>query len=355
MTQTQTSERHSARAAAPHGFSMPAEWCMHQAVWLAWPSHENLWQEALAEAQNEFVALCEAIARPLGAQGARGETVNVLTRSDADAEVARERMPFAVIHRGQYGDIWLRDTAPIFLADSAGALVAACYRFNGWGNKYDLPGDRELAAHVAKLSQVRAFSVPLVLEGGAIEVDAQGTVLTTEQCLLNPNRNPDLTRDQIERAVLESLRAEKMIWIREGLKNDHTDGHIDTIARFVENGVVVCMEAQTQTDPNRDVLLSIRKELAAMRDSQEQKLEVVTVPSPGLIEDEDGELMPASHVNYYVGNESVVVPLYQTRNDDKVIYTFEAIFRTRKVIGASARTILAGGGAFHCITQQMPL
>ena len=330
----------------------PAEWDRHSACWLAWPCHGHLWRENLAPAQGEFAALCQAIA------GDGGETLEILVQ-DALAETEARAALAPVIgqvrfHRVPVGDIWLRDTAPIFVKDGAGRLHAACFRFNGWGGKYLLPGDDQVALQVAALSGLPRIEPDWILEGGSVEVDGEGTVLTTRQCLLNPNRNPGLDQAQIESALREGLGAEKVLWLEEGLLNDHTDGHIDTLARFVAPGVVVCMEAEDPADPNAATLDRLAADLASFTDARGRRLQVVRIPSPGVVRDAEGGLMPASFVNFYLGNRSVVVPTYGTPYDEAAVAALVPLFPERRVLGRSARAILSGGGAFHCITQQQP-
>jgi agmatine deiminase len=193
-----------------------------------------------------------------------------------------------------------------------------------------------------------------VLEGGSVEVDGQGTVLTTRQCLLNPNRNPGLDQADLEKSLREGLGAEKVLWLEEGLIHDHTDGHIDTLARFVAPGVVVCMEAHDVNDPNAATLDRLAADLAGFTDARGRRLRVVRIPSPGVVRDEGGELLPASFVNFYIGNRSVVVPTYGTPYDEAALAELAPLFPGRRILGRSARAILSGGGAFHCITQQQP-
>ena len=230
----------------------PAEWERHSACWLAWPSHGHLWQENLGPAQAEVAGLGRAIAE----QG--GEALELLVQDAAAEAEARAALGPVLgqvrFHRVPVGDIWLRDTAPIFVKDGTGALRAACFRFNGWGGKYVLPGDDRVAGRVAALSGAPARLSDWILEGGSIEADGEGTLLTTRQCLLNPNRNPGLDEAAIEAALRRDLGAERVLWLDEGLLNDHTDGHIDTLARFVAPGVVVCMAAQDPSDPNAATL-----------------------------------------------------------------------------------------------------
>ncbi len=330
----------------------PAEWERHSACWLAWPSHGHLWQANLAPAQAEVAALCQAIAED------GGEAIELLVQDDhAEAEARRVLtpvLPQVRFHRVPVGDIWLRDTAPIFVRDGAGSLAAACFRFNGWGGKYELPGDDQVAGRVAGITGLPRRNHSWILEGGSVEADGEGTLLTTRQCLLNPNRNPGLDQPAIEAALRAGLGAEKVLWLDEGLLNDHTDGHIDTLARFVSPGVVVCMETTDSADPNAATLERIAADLARMTDARGRRLRVLRIPSPGLLDDEAGEPMPASYVNFYIGNRTVIVPTYGRPNDGAALAALAPLFPGRRVLGRSARAILSGGGAFHCITQQQP-
>jgi agmatine deiminase len=339
-------------------FSQPAEWAAHQAVWVAWPSAEDLWKEQLPLAQRAFVSMCEAIADcdPV-TRAPRGERIELLVPDEARRReaVARMRALELRAHAIPFGDIWLRDTAPVFLLSADGRERAACFRFNGWGGKYVLPGDERVAERVAKAADVPRVKHDWVLEGGSVEVDGEGTVLTTRQCLLHPNRNPSLDASSLELGLCDALGADKVLWLTEGLLNDHTDGHVDTIARFVAPGVVVCMEPSDADDPNEKVLRAIAAELGRMTDARGRRLEVVRVPSPGRVESDDGEILPASYVNFYIGNRAVVVPTYGSPSDEAAVHAIARLFPARRTVGIDARAILSGGGAFHCITQQEPL
>jgi agmatine deiminase len=341
----------------PHKtFLQPAEWAPHSAVWSAWPSHADLWQEDLEPARAEIAALFRAIADPDAAGRSRGEALQILACGDEAVQSAADALDGtgATVIPAAFGDIWLRDTAPIFVV-SGGELSAACFRFNGWGGKYVLDGDSEVAAAVAAQAGVIARQYDWVLEGGSLDVDGQGTALTTRQCLLNPNRNPGLSQGEIERRLRDALGIEKLIWLGDGLANDHTDGHVDNIARFVAPGVVACMEPAAGDDPNRDALKTIIADLSAARDVHGRKLEIVTIPSPGRIVDADGETIPANPMNFYVGNRTVAVPLYGSPSDDAAVAAIARLFPGRRTVGLPARHVITGGGSFHCITQQQPV
>lgn len=341
---------------------MPAEWAPHDAVWLAWPSHEDLWQESLPAVQEAFVSLCRAIVDIDPKTGARrGEELRVLVPNAEAREDAHRALAglHAKLFDIAFGDIWLRDTAPIFMDrvgedGSLGELVSNRFLFNGWGGKYVLDHDADVSSNIAKSAGLPEIYQDFILEGGAIEVDGEGTVLTTEQCLLNANRNPKLSRAEIEALVKRSFGAEKVLWVKEGLLNDHTDGHIDTIVRFVAPGVVVTMHSESDGDPNAKVLAQIADELRSMTDAKGRALKVVTVPSPGLVEDEDGEVMPASYVNFYIANTAVIVPTYGVEADARAVSEIAKLFPGRTTIGVRAKEVLEGGGAFHCISQQQP-
>ncbi|MGA3119566.1 MAG: agmatine deiminase family protein [Polyangiaceae bacterium] len=330
------------------GFRMPAEWAPHSATWLAWPSHENLWQDNLAATRRAFAQLVAAVAE--------GETADVLVPDDATARLARIALthPRTRFHRVPFGDIWLRDTAPLFLQGPGGESGSVGFAFNGWGGKYILDEDDRVAERIAAIVGKRFFRMPFVLEGGAVEVDGEGTVLTTRQCLLNPNRNPAMTAPEVERAVADALGCERVLWLGDGLTGDHTDGHVDTIARFTQPGVVVVMEPRGAEDPNRDALNAIAREAAALVDARGRRLEVVRIPSPGRVIDPTGHVLPASYVNFYISNAAIIVPTYDSPFDDEALEGIAGLFPDRRIVAVDARAVLSGGGALHCITQQQP-
>ena len=322
---------------------MPApplpEWAPHEAVWIGFPSDPELWLGDLKPAEREVAAFAEAIHA-----GGKGETVRLVAAHDGAAESARALCPFAEVIVEPFGDIWLRDTGPIVLG-SGKARRAQGFGFNGWGGKYELDGDEDIGERLARRAGLPFARSDWILEGGAIDGDGSGTVLTTEQCLLNPNRNA-LTREEIEQRLLDDLGLERVVWLGSGLMNDHTDGHVDNLARFVAPGRVAIPTA-AKDDPNEAVYKNAAKHLRAAR------LDVVTLPSPGVVRDEDGEIIPASYMNFYIGNAAVVVPQYGAPNDRNAVAVVQALFPDRVAIGLRADHILTGGGSFHCISQQV--
>ncbi len=343
-------------------FYQPAEWTTHQACWLAWPSQKELWGTALPQVQEEWTQFCQAIADPIPLSGShalpclRGELLEILVLNEEAEQAARHALRGlrANFHRAAFGDFWLRDTAPLFLRHSQGALALAQFQFNGWGQKYCFPEDTQVSAQIAQFTQLPTYSFPWVFEGGSIEVDGEGTGLTTRQCLLNLNRNPRRNQLETEEGLRDALGIQKVLWLDEGLINDHTDGHIDTVARFVAPGVVICMQSHQTKDSNTEILAKIATDLSLFKDAQQRSLRVIQIPSPGEIVHTDGYLLPASYVNFYISNHTVVVPLYGSDSDEEAVALIAEQFPTRRTLGLSARAILEGGGAFHCMTQQQP-
>jgi agmatine deiminase len=317
------------------------EWAEHEFVWIGFPSHGDLWLEDLEPARAEVAAFAAAV----HADG-RGEEVRLVVADPESARAAAALAPFATVVQEMFGDIWLRDTGPIVLGRGA-TRVPRSFRFNGWGGKYDLEGDDTIGLRLADSADMAAVRHDWVLEGGAIDVDGTGLLVTTEQCLLNPNRNPDLGREEIEARLERELGAERILWLGDGLLNDHTDGHVDNLARFVGENRLALPVPDGPGDPNAGVYEDARRRAEAFG------VEVVPIPSPGRVE-RDGEIIPASYMNFYIGNAAVVVPLYGAANDAAAVAAIGALFPGRKAIGFRADHVLTGGGSFHCISQQMP-
>ena len=321
----------------------PPEWAKHESVWIGFPSAADLWLDNLAPAQAEVAAF----ARAVHAQG-RGEQVRLVCASLEAAEMAKRLTgDFATIETIPFFDIWLRDTGPV-IVDGGGTALALDYRGNGWGGKYPSPLDDALATALCEKAGIARQARDWVLEGGAIDVDGAGLCVTTGQCLLNPNRNPALSRRDIEDRLSADLGLSEMLWLGVGLTNDHTDGHVDNLARFVAPGRLALPEPFGDDDPNAAVFAD------ALSRAREWPVEIVTIPSAGRQED-DGEIVPASHMNFYIGNAAVVVPMYGGPSDDLAVAAITRLFPEHEVCGLASSAILTGGGSFHCISQQMPV
>lgn len=330
--------------------TVPGEWAPHSAMWLGFPSHGELWEDNLEPAQREVAALARALAGP-GAERVRlmvcGE------EAAAAAEALLQGFAGIEIVRGEFGDIWLRDTGPLFYIDGE-QPKAAGFRFNGWGGKYVLEGDDTVAEQIAAASGVPLLAHDFVLEGGAIDHDGSGSALTTRQCLLNPNRNPGWSQAEVEAALASSLGVKRVLWLDDGLLNDHTDGHVDNLARFLAPGVAACPIAFGRRDPNAHVYDQTARRLSEMTDARGAPLQVMRIASPGLILDEDERPVPASHMNFVIANGAVICPIYEEQSGAFALEALNSLFPERQVIGLPSRALLTGGGSFHCITQQEP-
>jgi len=316
----------------------PAEWAPHKAVWIGFPSHPELWLDDLEPARAEVAAF----ARAVHAHGHGEKVLLVVADNEAGLAARRHAGDIADIVVEPFGDIWLRDTGPIITGDHDARL----FEFNGWGGKYELPGDDTIGERLARKRHIEAEACGWVLEGGAIDGDGTGLAVTTRQCLLNINRNPGMSQADVTVRLREDLGLTELIWLGDGLLNDHTDGHVDNLARFVAPGVLAIPQS-FDNDPNWLVYQH------AARDAAQAGVEIVRLPSPGRVMRDD-EIVPASYMNFYIGNAAVVVPLYGAPNDEAAVAAIQALFPTRKAIGLRADAILTGGGSFHCISQQIP-
>ncbi len=330
------------------GYRMPAEWEKHEATWLSWPKDPDTFPpEILPKVEAAYVKMVSALSR--------GEEVRILVDDKMMEERVRkllgrvERVRFLAL---KTADVWMRDYGPTCVRGRDVALVK--WRFNAWGNKYDdlLPDD-EAGARLAALTGLRTFTPGVVLEGGSIDVNGMGTVLTTEQCLLNPNRNPSLGREGIERVLKDNLGVRKVVWLKEGIEGDDTDGHVDDIARFTGERAVLVASERDAGDPNHGALSDDMALLRAATDERGRDFDVQEVPMPPRVQAEDGRL-PASHLNFYIGNGAVVVPTFGGDSDRVALSVIGKAFPKRDVAGIDCRALVYGLGTLHCVTQQLP-
>ena len=358
------------------GYHMPAEWTRHAATWLSWPKDPETWPERVPRVQEIFLEMMAALAPH--------EIVNLLV-DDAETEnTVRSRCEFKGaknihFHQIPTVDSWIRDYGPNFLIrDEASAkkwhahlargsragrpchLAYNDWTFNAWGNKYvELKKDDAIPALLESFLQVPRFTPGIVMEGGSIEVNGAGCVLTTEQCLLNENRNPRLSRTEIEEYLKNYLGVRKVLWLGEGIVGDDTDGHIDDIARFVGPNMIVCVVEEDPEDANYELLQDNLKRLQGMTDAEDRPFEIVTLPMPGVVggtstDSRNLDRLPASYANFYIGNGVVLAPIFGHANDSLALKTLEQLFPTRRIVGINCEPLVWGMGTIHCVTQQQP-
>lgn len=362
MTRTLTS------TPAADGFWMPAEFEKHAGCWMLWPERADNWREAARPAQHAFVAVASAIAEfePV--------TVGV---SAAQYEVARALLPWPVrVVEIAHDDSWMRDVGPTCVVNDRGAVRGVDWQFNAWGGLNGglyFPWDQDdlVARKVLEIEGRERYRAPIVNEGGALHVDGEGTVMVTEECLLNANRNPTLSREQIERQLRAYLGASAVIWLGKGVLNDETNGHIDNLACFVRPGEVCLGWTDDKRDPQYSISLDAWERLQDARDARGRRLKVHKLPMPrplhiseheaaGVVPREGtkprpaGERLAGSYVNFYIANGGIVMPLLDPRTDRAAVTKVKRLFPGRRVIGVPAREVLLGGGNIHCITQQVP-
>lgn len=330
-----------------HGYSMPAEWAPHRRCWMAWPCREELWGDRLEAARAAYATLAKVIAT--------FEPVTMITNPECLAAASLHCGAGVACLPMPHDDSWMRDTGPTFVTSGQNQLAGIDWRFNGWGGeyqKYDL--DAAVAKAVLEHIEAPRYEAPFVLEGGSIHVDGEGTLLTSEQCLLNPNRNPHLNRTDIEALLADYLGIRKVIWLGQGLEDDETDGHVDNLASFVRPGVVLALTSNDPQDGNYQALQDNLKRLRSATDAQGRGLEVVEVAQPRPKYGDNGQRLSLSYVNFYIANGGVVMPEFEDLQDDRAREIVTDCFPDRTVRQVIANDIVHGGGGIHCVTQQQP-
>lgn len=355
------------------GYHMPAEWQRHSATWLSWPKDPETWPDRVPQVEKIFLQMMAALAP--------GETVNLLVNDEETEQSVRRRCTFPGAENIRFHliptvDSWIRDYGPNFLVSDRQVsdkvsdklqFVAAGHPlayndwiFNAWGNKYpELKKDDSIPAQLESLLGVPRFEPGIVMEGGSIDVNGAGCVLTTEQCLLNANRNPHLSKDEIEVYLKRYLGVEKVLWLGEGIVGDDTDGHIDDIARFVSPDVIVCAVEEDPQDANYKLLQDNLVRLRAMTNVQSRAFEIVTLPMPEIVggastDTRNLDRLPASYANFYIANGVVLAPVFGHANDAKALETLGRLFPDRRVVGINCEPLVWGMGTIHCVTQQQP-
>ena len=337
------------------GYSMPAEWEPHEATWLAWPQNPEAWADPLEAVQDIWVQMVRALCE--------GEKVYLIVNDEVTEKIAVGKLRAGGANLGNVSflriptvDVWIRDYGPTFITRKHGENKTGLnnWVFNAWGRKYETYlQDDSVAGKMATLLQLPVFEPGLILEGGSIEVNGCGTCMSTDQCLLNPNRNPRLNRQDIEQTLMDHLGVRHFIWLGEGISGDDTDGHIDNLARFVGPTTVVCALEEDSKDENFSALKKNYVSLQGSNDQDGARLNVIPLPMPGRV-DYGGSRLPASYANFYIGNEAVLVPQYGHPNDRRVVELLSSLFPKRKVVGIDCSPLIHGQGAIHCVTQQQP-
>jgi agmatine deiminase len=340
------------------GFTMPAEWAQHECVWTGYPANDQMWLGYLEAVRQDFAAFLRLLSS--------FERVELVCRDEEALTDAQTRLEGCnvVFHLQPHNDVWFRDCAPIFITNGQ-EIAAIDWKFNGWGNKFDSDLDDKIPEFICTNQNIKRFPTSVVMEGGALEVNGAGVLLTTRQCLLEKHRNPSMTPNQIEEVLRYNLGVEKILWLEDGMENDHTDGHIDTITRFVSSNTIITCVCEDETDSNYAVLEKNLALLKTFTDVHGQPFEIVTLPLPknrmflsgemAREEGVEGERLPPTYANFYIGNGCVIVPTYNDPNDQIALEILKPLFPNRQVIGSSSHGLIHGGGSFHCVTQQQPL
>lgn len=328
------------------GFSMPAEWAPHAGCLVSWPCKEDTWCGFMNQAKRAYTEVIRAINQ--------FEPVVVLSDPSTVKE-ARQNIPKDVqVSEIPLDDAWIRDNGPIFVTTKEGSLGVVQFGFNGWGGRF-LPYDNDAKAPeiLADRMKLRRYVAPIVLEGGAICVDGKGTLLTTESCLLNPNRNPNHSREDIESILQRYLGVRKVLWLKQGIHKSMIDGHIDGVAAFVGPSKVVLASADDESDPNFPIMKNNRHHLETMTDAKGRTIEIIDFPMPRLREVAGNRIAPC-YTNFLICNGGIVAPTFGDPNDRKALEILEGLFPNREVVGVRCEYIGVGGGEVHCITQQIP-
>ena len=346
-----------ANTPAALGFHMPAEWHPHESTWLTWPKDPETWPDRVPQVEQIFLQMIAALTPH--------EFVDLLvddleTEQKVRAACSADSAGHIRFHHIETVDSWIRDYGPNFLLGTNGEGAFNDWIFNAWGNKYEeLKKDDRIPLRLEPTLKLPRFAPEIVMEGGSIEVNGAGCVLTTEQCLLNPNRNPELNREQIEQHLKDYLGVTKVLWLGEGIVGDDTDGHIDDIARFVGPNVIVCAVEDDPADANYEILQDNLGRLKSMTDASGNSFEIVTLPMPGIVGGastgtRDLDRLPASYANFYIANNVVLAPVFGHANDTRATTTLQTLFPTRRVVPINCEPLVWGMGTIHCVTQQQP-
>ena len=335
------------------GYRMPAEWEPHSGTWLTWPHNLETWPDQdMQQVETEFLSIIHPLAKD--------ESVHILVNDEKmEGSVASTlndnnvEMKNIFLHDIPTNDSWIRDYGPNFIVQSDGIVATNDWDFDSWGRKYKWELDDLAGTVIAEKLGLHHFKPEIILEGGAIEVNGAGTCITTESCILNPNRNNGISREALETTLKNYLGVSKIIWLHGEMQGDDTDGHIDNLARFVNPTTMVCVVEEDENDPNYPCLKKNFDRLKTATDQDEKPLEIIALPMPGHI-GTPSERLPASYANFYIANKSVLVPVYNQPNDKQALAILEPLFPKREIIPIPSTTLIWGLGGVHCLTQQQP-
>ncbi|KIX77044.1 agmatine deiminase family protein [Streptomyces sp. JL4002] len=330
-------------------FRMPAEWSPHERCLMAWPTRVDLWGSVLADVKEEYAAVARAIAEfePVTMVAPPGHGADARTHCGDEEAITVVELPL--------DDSWFRDSAPLFVLDGTGNRAGVDFRFNAWGRKHHpFDSDDRISGLLLDHLGIDRIASGMILEGGAVTVDGEGTLITTEQCLLHPNRNPGMSRDEIEAELKARLGVTKVVWLPYGgLLDTETDGHVDGVCAFAAPGTVVVSLPDDPDHPDHARMRANRAVLEATTDARGRRLEIIDVPQTAFTDLADGTI-EVSYLNYYIANGGVVVPVAGLPQDEAALAVIASAHPGRKVVGVRALAIAFGGGGVHCITQQIP-
>lgn len=335
-----------ARNPVSDGFSMPAEWAKHECCYISWPCREESWSGFIKETRKAYAEVIRAIAL--------FEPVCVISDPSTMPEVKSAVGSIAELIEMPLDDAWIRDNGPIFVRSEKGEVAAVKFGFNGWGGRFP-PYDKDanVPSLLTRRLKMKCYEVPMILEGGSIHVDGEGTLLATESCLLNPNRNPKMSRKDIEKALQTNLGIKKTLWLKNGLYKSMVDGHIDGIASFTRPGTILLAQSDDPGNPNYQSMRENKEDLSTFTDARGKSIEVIDFPMPSRVE-LGGNRLASCYANFYIANGGIVAPIFGEPKDKAALEILESAFPGREVVGVRSEHIAIGGGDVHCITQQRP-
>lgn len=334
------------------GYYFPAEWTKHESTWLSYPHNKNSWPnkiEKIFPYYNKFIYELSKVEKV----NINVLDDNMLAKVESELTALNANMSNIIFHKFVNNDAWIRDHGPAFVVNNENKKAVVNWKYNAWGNKYEYDKDNEIPKLIAEYLKLERFDADIVMEGGSVEFNGLGDVITTKSCLLNENRNPEFSQDEIEKRLINYYGVENILWLEEGIQGDDTNGHIDDLTRFVNPDTIITMVSEDKASEdylilkkNLDILKTIR-----LNDGKQPTIVEVLLPQDVIY---DGEKLPASYANFYIANDIVVVPVYNCKNDDRALRILQDCFSDRQIIPIDSTDIVWGLGSFHCLSQQEP-